>query len=140
MDYLQGLIVQGIKRLMEKRQWSKADLARVCKIAKQNVNSYLTGKLNPENLLLPLYESGEDIEWIKHGGRDEGIVSDNKPNFEGITYWESRTSHFTEKERKDLNRFINELIKEMNESKEKAEEAIDVARVILKKGRKKKQL
>lgn len=59
---------RGLKRLIELRGWSKRKFAQAANIFAQDVNKYLSAQLNPENLLLALYEAGEDIEWIKSGG------------------------------------------------------------------------
>ena len=61
-------ISRGLKNLIHMRDWTKRKFAEVAKIFPQDVNKYLAAELNPENLLLALYEAGEDIEWIKDGG------------------------------------------------------------------------
>lgn len=61
-------ITRGLKKLIEQRGWTKRKFAETVKIVPQDVNKYLAAELNPENLLLRLYEEGEDIEWIKNGG------------------------------------------------------------------------
>lgn len=61
-------ITRGLKNLIELRGWTKKKFAEVVNIFPQDVNKYLAAELNPENLLLALYEAGEDIEWIKSGG------------------------------------------------------------------------
>ena len=122
---------------MKLRGWNKAEFARRCGIQPQHVNLYLSGKLNPENLLLPLHDAGEDIEWIKSGGEPEKKMLDKK-RLEGVAIWESRSGHFTEQEKKDLDKFIAELLDEADEVNRK--NAIEVARVVLgKKGTKKKE-
>lgn len=65
-------------------------------------------------------------------GSEHQPVQENR-----LTYWESRTGHFTDQEKKDLDRFIKELLTEDDEEKRKG--AMDVARVVLKQGKKKKE-
>jgi SOS-response transcriptional repressor LexA len=67
-------ITRGLKKLIELRGWTKRKFAEVTKIFPQDVNKYLAAELNPENLLLALYEAGEDIEWIKSGGETSRSV------------------------------------------------------------------
>jgi hypothetical protein len=48
------------------RKWSKAEFARQVSIFPQDVNKYLLGHLNIENLYLKLQEIGCDIHWLKN--------------------------------------------------------------------------
>ncbi|MEW5799048.1 MAG: S24 family peptidase [Bacteroidota bacterium] len=76
-------ITRGLKHLIKMRGWTKKKFAEVAKIFPQDVNKYLAAELNPENLLLALYEAGEDIEWIKNGGSIAKLaVKDQSPGTE----------------------------------------------------------
>lgn len=76
-------ITRGFKQLIKLRGWTKKKFAEVTKIFPQDVNKYLEAELNPENLLLALYEAGEDIEWIKRGGSAATLtVKEEEPESE----------------------------------------------------------
>lgn len=64
-------IAKRLKELIAKRGWTKAEFARRAKIPKQHVDKYLQNELDPENLLLELHKSGEDLEWLLHGAEHE---------------------------------------------------------------------
>ncbi len=74
---------------------------------------------------------GCDIDWLLTG---KSAI----PNVvrEPISIWESRSGHITEQEKKELDKFIQELLAEADEANRKS--AMDVARVILKKSKRKK--
>lgn len=78
-------IARGFKNLIALRGWTKRKFAEVAGIFPQDVNKYLAAELNPENLLLALYEAGEDIEWIKSGGSTSRFAVHERSAGEGST-------------------------------------------------------
>lgn len=110
-----------------------AALARAIGKSAQHLTPYSTGKYKPGNELQEdLRKVGCDIEWLMTG--ISGSPSTAKTQ---ISYWESRAGHFTDQERRDLDKFIKELLDEDNEVSRK--NAMDVARIVLKQNKKKKE-
>lgn len=60
-----------LKEFIDERSWSKAEFARRTGIYPQDVNKYLRGLLNIENLYLKLQEAGCDMQWLKTGEKHD---------------------------------------------------------------------
>lgn len=60
-----------LKEFIDERSWSKAEFARRVGIYPQDVNKYLSGLLNIENLYLKLQEAGCDMQWLKTGEKHD---------------------------------------------------------------------
>ncbi len=60
-----------LKEFIQERSWSKAEFARRVGIYSQDVNKYLHGLLNIENLYLKLQEAGCDMQWLKTGEKQD---------------------------------------------------------------------
>lgn len=77
-----------LKEFIDERNWSKAEFARRAGIYPQDVNKYLSGLLNIENLYLKLQEAGCDMQWLKTGERHddtEGVAMLAMLRARGIT-------------------------------------------------------
>jgi hypothetical protein len=58
---------QRLQQCISDRGWNKAEFSRQMGIVAQDVNKYLDGRLNIENLYLQLQNSGCDVHWIRTG-------------------------------------------------------------------------
>lgn len=56
-----------LREFITGRSWTKAEFARRVGIYPQDVNKYLAGQLNIENLYLRLQEAGCDVQWLRTG-------------------------------------------------------------------------
>jgi transcriptional regulator with XRE-family HTH domain len=114
------------------RGFSQQELADRVGSKKQNIAAYEQGRAEPSNELLMKIAA----ELKTTPGELLGTETTKVEKTEKFTYWESRTGHFTEQEKKDLDKFIRELL---TEDQDKRKNAMDVARVVLKQGKKKKE-
>ncbi|MEW5800120.1 MAG: helix-turn-helix domain-containing protein [Bacteroidota bacterium] len=123
-----------LKKARESAGLSQSELARLVDTKKQNIAAYEQGRAQPNNKLLVNISKALNvtIEWLTTGG---GETNFKIP--EHVTIWKSQISHITEEEKRELDKFIRELLAEADEENRK--NAMDVARVILKKGKKKKE-
>lgn len=67
MDNREEILARLQHWVFEEQRWTKAEFARRTGIAPQNVNKYLSGELNIENLYMALQDAGCDIHWLKTG-------------------------------------------------------------------------
>ncbi len=112
--------------------FSQQELAERVGSKKQNIAAYEQGRAQPSNELLLKIAA----ELNTTPGELLGTEKTKNETVEKFTYWESRTGHFTEQEKRDLDKFIQELL---TEDKSSRKNAMDVARVVLKQGKKKKE-
>ena len=63
-----------IEEFMRFKGWRKAEFARRMDIMPQNVNLYLTGKLDPQNLFISLEREGADVEYLLTGKTKEAEI------------------------------------------------------------------
>jgi transcriptional regulator with XRE-family HTH domain len=118
---------------------SQQELADRVGSKKQNIAAYEQGRAEPDNALLLKIAGVLDVDpgWLLGLQNSKNPRTSNEKE-RNVSIWESRVGHFTEQEKKDLDKFIAELIAEGDEFNRK--NAIEVARVVLgKKGKKKKE-
>jgi SOS-response transcriptional repressor LexA len=68
-------IARRIEEFMRFKGWKKAEFARRMDIMPQNVNLYLSGKLDPQNLFISLEREGGDVEHLLTGKTKETEIA-----------------------------------------------------------------
>jgi SOS-response transcriptional repressor LexA len=68
-------ISKRIEAFMRFKGWKKAEFARRMDIMPQNVNLYLSGKLDPQNLFISLEREGGDVEYLLTGKTKETEIA-----------------------------------------------------------------
>lgn len=70
---LRQQIAARLTEWFESTGWTKRVFARQMGIAEANVNSYLTGKLDTQNLTVALMREGADVRYIFTGEKEETV-------------------------------------------------------------------
>lgn len=60
-------IALRLETFRERKKWSKSAMAAACKVMPQNINRYLEGKSNPNQVIINLIPYGLNPEWAATG-------------------------------------------------------------------------